>query len=215
MALDVSKGPKGDSAPNGGSKINLSKTSSTVNLAKGAATIVVNLNWDQDAGKIVKKGLFGNKVSGGIDLDLGCLYELKDGSKGAVQALGNSFGNYNQPPYVNLDKDDRTGSSTDGENLFINGTQIDKIERILVYTFIYSGIPSWDKANGVITIKHTGPDIVINMDEHDPNKTMCALAMITNDKGTFRIDRLIKYYDRHQSMDKAYNWGLRWVAGRK
>lgn len=219
MALDVSKKPKAgasDPKQDKTSKINLSKTSSTVNLAKGATKIVVNLNWDQDAGKVVKKGLFGGtKVSGGIDLDLGCLFELKDGSKGAVQALGDAFGNFNKAPYVNLDKDDRTGSSTDGENLFINGSQIDKMKRILVYTFIYSGTPSWDQAKGVVTIRHSGSDIIINMDEHDKSKTMCALAMITNENGTFKIQRLVNYYSGHEAMDKAYNWGMRWVAGSK
>lgn len=218
MALDVSKKPKVGSEQKGDkmSKISLSKTSSTVNLAKGAGKIIVNLNWDQNAGKVVKKSFFGGtKVSGGIDLDLGCLFELKDGSKGAVQALGNAFGNFNQAPYVNLDKDDRTGSSTDGENLFINGSQIEKMKRILVYTFIYEGIPSWDQANGVITIKNAGPDIIISLDEHDKSKTMCALAMISNDNGTFKIQRLVEYFSGHRLMDQAYNWGLNWVAGSK
>ena len=33
-------------------------------------------------------------VSKGIDLDLGCLYELADGRKGVIQALGNAFGRW-------------------------------------------------------------------------------------------------------------------------
>src|SRR5690606_40105293 len=60
---------------------------------------------------------------GGVDLDLGCLYELADGSKGVIQALGNSFGALNTPPYIHLDGDDRTGSSTGGENMHINRSE--------------------------------------------------------------------------------------------
>ena len=35
-----------------------------------------------------------------VDLDLGGMYELMDGSKGMAQALGNSFGSLQSAPYV-------------------------------------------------------------------------------------------------------------------
>ena len=58
---------------------------------------------------------------GNIDLDLGCLWELTTGHKGVVQALGNAFGDLDGPPFVKLDKDDRSGAATDGENLLVSG----------------------------------------------------------------------------------------------
>ena len=90
----------------------------------------------------------------GIDLDLGCLFELKDGRKGVVQALGNAFGSLNQPPYIALDGDDRTGAVTTGENLRIDGNQIALFKRILVYTFIYEGVANWQQADATVTIKY-------------------------------------------------------------
>ena len=85
-----------------GQKVNLTKKTSS-----GLGEILVNLNWN--AGKKgILSGLLG---SSGIDLDLGCLYELKDGRKGSVQALGNSFGSLQYPPFVALDGDDRTGAA--------------------------------------------------------------------------------------------------------
>ena len=36
------------------------------------------------------------------------------------------------------------------------------------------------EADGVVTIKGGGPDIVVRMDEHGSRKGMCAIAMITN-----------------------------------
>ena len=94
-----------------GQKISLEKKS-----PEGLGEILINLNWNSQP---VKQGFFGG--SSGIDLDLGCLYELKDGRKGVVQALGNAFGSLNQPPYISLDGDDRTGAVKTGENLRING----------------------------------------------------------------------------------------------
>jgi len=65
-----------------------------------------------------------------INLDLGCLWELADGSKGLVQALGNAFGSLQTPPYGLLDGDDRSGAATGGKNLLVNLDQLRQIRRI-------------------------------------------------------------------------------------
>lgn len=79
----------------------LSKAAPSVSLTKSGerqGAMRVNLNWSTGATPQPKKAGFFAKLaaaaggSNGIDLDLGCLYELADGSKGVVQALGNSFG---------------------------------------------------------------------------------------------------------------------------
>src|SRR3546814_5195797 len=70
--------------------------------------IVLNLNWTQGT---QKKGFFGGG-SGNIDLDLGVLFEMQDGYKGVIQALGRSFGDFNQEPWISLSGDDRTGAVT-------------------------------------------------------------------------------------------------------
>ena len=192
-----------------GQKVNLSKTSSA-----SIGNIMVNLNWNPTAE--TKKGLFGIFGSKSIDLDLGCLFELKDGSKGAVQALGDSFGSLLQAPYIELDGDDRTGASKAGENLTINGDKISEIKRILLYTFIYGGTPNWATTDGIVTIKQPNENIIIRMDEHGKNKIMCALALFENvNNETFSVERLVKYFSSHEEMDKAFNWKIKWVAGKK
>lgn len=197
-------------------KIELKKKGDSINLKKsssGLGEVLINLNWNQRQKQ--GGGLFSRK--GGVDLDLACLYELKNGSKGVVQALGNAFGSLQQPPYVMLDGDDRTGSVTSGENLRINGSKVAEIERILIFSFIYKGVTHWSEADGVVTITQSGgPEIIVNLDEHNNRKGMCAIALIRNvGNETFSIERLVQYYSGHQEMDKAYGWGLRWVAGSK
>jgi tellurite resistance protein TerA len=195
-------------------KIELKKKGDSINLKKSAAglgEVLINLNWNQRQGG----GLFSRK--GGVDLDLACLYELKDGRKGVVQALGNAFGNLQQPPYVMLDGDDRTGSMKSGENLRINGSKVADIKRVLIFAFIYQGVTHWSEADGVVTIHQgDGPDIIVNLDEHNNRKGMCAVALIQNvGDETFSIERLVQYFSGHREMDQAYGWGLRWVAGSK
>ena len=189
-----------------GQKVNLEKTTSVI------GEILINLNWHQG----IKKGFLFSKSSS-IDLDLGCLFELTDGVKGCVQALGNSFGNLNYPPYISLDGDDRTGAVEGGENLRVNGAKISEIKRVLIYTFIYEGAANWQEADGVVTVKcPNSRDIIVKMDEYSSRQTMCAIAMLENvNNETFSVEKLVKFFDGHVDMDRYYNWGLRWVHGSK
>ena len=200
-------------------KIELTKKGQSINLQKQSASlgeIVVNLNWNQQqsSGGLLSN-IFGKNK--GIDLDLGCLFELTDGSKGCVQALGNAFGSLHELPYIQLDGDDRTGVVSGGENLRINGNQIAQIKRIVVYTFIYKGAANWSQADGVVTMTYPGGnDIVVRLDETGSNLGMCAIAMIENiNNETFRVQRLVEYFKSHVELDRAYDWGMQWRAGSK
>ncbi len=191
-----------------GQKVNLTKKSSS-----GLGEILVNLNWNTG-----KKGFLSSLLgSSGIDLDLGCLYEMKDGRKGAVQALGNAFGSLQYPPFISLDGDDRTGAAAAGENLRINGNKIAEIKRILVYTFIYEGIANWKQADAVVTIKYPGAeDIIVRMDEFNSRDIMCGLVLFENrDDETFSVEKIIRFFPGHQELDKAFGWGMNWKPGRK
>jgi tellurite resistance protein TerA len=196
-------------------KIELRKKGEVINLQKNSGSlgeILVNLNWNR---KKSGGGLF--KAASSVDLDLGCLYELKDGTKGGVQALGNAFGDLNRPPFMALDGDDRTGALAGGENLRINGARVADIERIVIFAFIYEGVANWSQADGVVTIKQSGgPDIEVRMDEYNNSKGLCAIAMIKNvNDQTFSIERLVQFFGDQQELDVAYHWGLRWAKGRK
>lgn len=201
-------------------KVTLEKRGQSVSLEKkndrGFGEIVFNLNWNQRPEK--KGGLLGGLFGGkqGIDLDLGCLWELEDGWKGVIQALGNAWGDYHQEPYIRHAGDDRTGAIAHGEDIRINGDQISKIKRILVYAFIYDGVPNWAAADGVATVKIPGqPDIEVRLDNPASGQGMCAIALIENDKGKLKVTKEERYFRGHEDMDKAYRWGLRWVAGSK
>lgn len=204
-------------APSAG-PVSLTKGSPTVSLSKstGASGMMrVNLNWDARPPGQVSGGFFRG-VQPGIDLDLGCLYELIDGTKGCVQALGNSFrdkapGN----PIIRLDGDDRSGTNTAGENLFIDLNRLAEIKRVAVFALIYEGVPNWAAANGVVTLFPVGaPTITVRLDE--PGSTrMCAIAMLENHGGQLVIHRMVHHFAGHKPMDEHYGWGLQWQPGRK
>lgn len=211
--------PKPAAPPVSLSKITLEKKGQSISLEKkaGFGEIVVNLNWSRSAGG--QKGLLGGLFGGGrgeVDLDLGCLFELTDGTKGAVQALGNSFGSLQSPPYIQLMGDDRTGDSTSGEFLHINGGHWDRIRRVLIYAYIYQGAPNWAAANGIVTLETPGqPTLEVRLDSHRPNCGMCAIALLENVGGNIRVSKQVEYFNGHRNMDQDYGWGLRWAAGSK
>jgi len=193
--------------------INLKKSgdSHTIDLSKKTGEILVNLNWKT---VIEKKGFLGMLSKEKIDLDLGCMYRLKNGKKNVVQALGNCFGSAHSEPYIVLDKDDRSGQSSDGENLRFMKPEL--LDYIVVFAFIYEGAPNWAAANGVVTIKQQGsPDLLIQMDNPDNRKIMCGLVTIENKNGQLVITKQEQYFPGHKELDKAFGFGFNWVAGSK
>ncbi len=199
-------------------KITLEKKGSSISLEKkgqGFEELVINLNWNQ--GGSGGKGFFGRLTGGGkIDLDLGCLFKLRDGRAGAVQALGDSFGSLQQPPYIQLMGDDRTGASAQGEFLHLNGRQWSQLEKVVVFAFIYEGAPNWAETDAVVTIQTPGqPTLEIRLDSHHRDHRMCALVMLENQGGNIKVTKLVEYFRDHRLLDQAYGFGLRWVAGSK
>ncbi|WP_010093294.1 TerD family protein [Burkholderia ubonensis] len=201
------------------SKVTLDKTRSSISLDKPAAgfgEIKVNLNWNRGSGSGggLLGGLFGKNSS--VDLDVGCLFELQDGYKGVVQALGNCFGDLNDEPYIQLMGDDRTGSVAGGEWLHINGKQWSEIKRILVFAFIYEGAPNWKATDGVVTVFVPGqPEIEVRLNEEGGRHGMCAIALLENVGGAVKVTRQVDFHRGHDDMDRAYGWGMRWRAGSK
>jgi tellurite resistance protein TerA len=225
VAIDYSKRPPkggGDGAGSGGvslSKITLTKSAPSVSLTKrgsGGGQLRVNLQWS--AGEQQSRGLFGRKRGNAIDLDLACLWEFSDGSKGVVQALGNAFqAPYQGAPIIRLDGDDRSGSAVGGENMFIDLSRVDEIRRILVFAFIYEGVPNWASADGVVTLfPASGPEIEVRLDEPDPTSPTCVIAMLENKGGDLVVRREVRYIRGGQAdVDAAYGWGMEWARGRK
>lgn len=195
------------------SKVTLDKTRSSISLEKTAAgfgEIRVNLNWHRgSSGRFFKR-------STSVDLDVGCLYELQNGDKGVVQALGKSFGALNREPFIQLMGDDRTGSVEGGEWLHINGKKWSEIRRILIFAFIYEGAPNWKATDGVVTIFIPGqPEIEVRLNEEGGNLAMCAIALLENQGGAVKVSRRVDFHKGHRYLDQAYGWGMRWSAGSK
>lgn len=151
-----------------------------------------------------------------VDLDLGCLYELQDGTKGVVQPLGGFLGDVNAAPYVKLSGDDRFGSAS-GETIYVNLDHREHIKRLLVFAYIYDQTPAFDRTHAVVTLfPSNGPRIEIGLDERHPQARSCAVVMIENVKGEIVVHREVKFvYGFQAELDRLYGWGLQWGRGFK
>lgn len=211
------------------SKVTLEKRGDKVSLEKQSGKqfgrIHVNLNWARQ--EAPKPGFFGRFLGDAkdketaIDLDLGCLFQMADGRPGAVQALGNAWGNFDAPPFIRLDADDRTGDISSGENMYINGQYFDHIKRVLIYAFIYEGAPNWGVTKGIVTINIPDqPPVEVRLDQGH-SEMMCAIAMIENNGGQLQVTKIVEYFSgmgkisAHQQMDERFRFGLRWAEGSK
>ncbi|MFF6783287.1 TerD family protein [Streptomyces sp. NPDC012510] len=208
-------------------KVTLTKEAPTVSLAKQGGTsgaMRVNLNWE------VRKQFsgWGSKLGRAVamhadlDLDLCALFELSDGRKGVVQALGNAFGALHQPPFIHLDGDDRTGAVSSGENLTINLDHKQDLRRVLIFVTIYEGARSFADLHATVTLhpQHGAP-VDFSLDECTVPSTVCALALITNRGGDLIVQREARYLvpergvSPQRTVDHAYGWGMNWTPGRK
>ncbi|CAL9655112.1 hypothetical protein SUDANB105_06767 [Streptomyces sp. enrichment culture] len=219
--------PPPPAAPVRLTKVTLTKAAPTVSLTKQGGTsgaLRVNLNWE------VRKQFsgWGSKLGRAVamhsdlDLDLCALYELADGSKGVVQALGNAFGSLHHPPYIHLDGDDRTGAVATGENLTVNLDYKDAFRRILVFVTIYEGARSFADLHATVTLQpQHGAAVDFSLDECTVPSPVCALALITNTGGDLIVQREARYLipergvSPQRTVDHAYGWGMNWTPGRK
>jgi len=204
------------------SKVTLTKSAPSVSLTKqGSSTGIlrVNLNWNAKPGGSGGGGLF-KRAAPTLDLDLGCLYEFTDGTKGVVQALGNAFQASPRgvtDPVIRLDGDDRSGTNAEGENLLINLGYANQIKRVLVFALIYQGAANWAAADGVVTLHPaSGPQVEVRLDETRDGARICGIALLESKNGELSVRREVNYIDGSQSaLDRAYGWGMNWAPGRK
>ncbi|PKN72314.1 MAG: stress protein [Candidatus Cloacimonetes bacterium HGW-Cloacimonetes-3] len=203
-------------------RIVLSKESQT-----STSEIIINLNWTQE---VAKKGFFANLLnsSQGIDLDLGCFYELRSGEKMVIDGIqfahnqggprerATKQGCLTRAPWIWHSGDDRSGAG-DGENILVNPKGIKELKRIIVYCFIYDGVAKWMETNAVVTVKvPENPDIVVEMGKQNSTLKFCAIAEILLDAtDSITVKKLLTFHTGHAECDKAYGWGLQWHAGSK
>ncbi|MFD5562089.1 MULTISPECIES: TerD family protein [Kitasatospora] len=232
------KGDRSDSFDTGGQfKVTLTKSQPQHAITGSAATtgyLYINLHWSTrgaerpTVGRTLRR-FFDPRIlrplepatagsaPQSVDLDLACMYELADGSRGVVQPLGRLFGDLNKPPYIKLSGDDVSGASS-GETMHINLEKKDQFKRLLVFVYIYDDTPAFDRTQAVITIvPQSGPRIEIELDERAAAARSCAVVLIENDgEGKLSIRREVRYVHGFQSdLDRLYGFGMQWERGYK
>lgn len=212
MAIELKKG--GDTH-----RIDLTKrTGSNLN-----GEIIINLDWSKG-----KSGFLGMFKSA-IDLDLGCFYEMRDGTKMLIDGVQFSHGRggsrerqtrqgcYTQPPYIWHNGDDRGGGSQSGENISVNPAGVNDIKRIIVYTFIYDGAARWAETDAVVKVSVPGTESVeVKMGQQSSDKKFCAIAELDfNGDNSITVKKLVTFHNGHADCDRAYGWGFNYTAGSK
>lgn len=212
MAIELKKG--GDTH-----RIDLTKrTGSNLN-----GEIIINLDWSKG-----KKGLLSIFKSD-IDLDLGCFYEMRDGSKMLIDGLQFAHGRggrrdqqtrqgcYTMPPYIWHNGDDRGRSDQSGENISVNPKGVNDIKRMVIYTFIYDGVARWAETDAVVKVSVPGAETVeVKMGQQTSDKKFCAIAELTfNGDNSITVKKLVTFHNGHPDCDRAYGWGFTYGPGTK
>lgn len=185
-------------------KTQLTQENPSVNLAKTKdfGQIKVNLTWLQGPNKQP------------VDLDVAAFVRLKNGKNGGVEALSKFLGDYDKPPFMLLQKDLRDGGNKDGEWLFINGSQWQEIDEVLIYSFIYGGANNWQGLNATITLSVPDqPPITSTLVNGDERQEVAAIARLKNVDGDLHVERLNSFFPDRKSLAKHYGWNFEWTPG--
>lgn len=155
--------------------------------------------------------------SGGVDLDLGCLYELQNGKRGAIQGFGDNFGDLENTPFIHLTNDERSGDKEgEDEMIIVNGKQWDQIKRLVVYIYIYDGADSWASVRPQIQVRVPQEiPMVVSLGAKKQELSVCAVAGLENIRGGIKMTNYLEYFPGHLSLDRAFGFGLSWEDGRK
>lgn len=188
--------------------------------ADGFNKIHVGLAWNNI---IVEKssgfmGLIKKMTKQGVDLDLGCFFELNDGTRGILQPFGDLYGNFDALPYISLSGDNRTGEGEGhDEAISINGTQWSKIKRVLVYCYIYKGPNDWSQIKPHLDINLSDEENLLAIEPRlkTNDLSVCALASMKNIKDGLQIVTHGEYFVSQAAMDRAFGFGLKWEDGAK
>jgi len=204
--------------PGDSHKIDLSKKSDNV-----SKEMVINLNWNQ------KQNFWSKLTKSAVDLDLGCFYELTNGTISAIDGLQFSHGRggnrdmvtkqgcYTQKPWIWHTGDNRgVGGGAKGENILVNPAGWSDLKRIIVYCFIYEGIAKWAETDAVVTLKvPDNPDVVVEMGKLSESRKFCAIAEISFLSNTMTVRKLVTFHDSHSDCDRKYGFGLKYSPGTK
>lgn len=184
----------------------------------GFEFINVGVAWSN--AKIREAGLLGKIISTatnqGVDLDIGCLYEMADGARGAIQAFSDGkFGAIDQPPYMKLLRDDKKGNRRGfNEQISISAKHWDQIKRVLVYVYIYDGAPNWAALNPRVVLDVPGDDdLFVTLSTHNDKLPLCAVGGLENVRGGIKLTNYTEYFPGHAEMDRAFGFGLEWGDG--
>lgn len=194
--------------------------SAVLALANGGfESLQVTLSWNNVI--VESKGffarLFHRARKTGVDLDLGCLYELADGRRGSIQAFGGLYGALDGPPWIHHTGDERTGDRPGiDEALEIGGMNWEKVKRFLVYTYVYRGPTAWSQIKPEMRVLVPGQaPMIVTPAVARSDLPICALATVENLNGGVRLTNHSEYFSSQPAMDRAFGYGIAWEDGVK
>ncbi|PZO87907.1 MAG: Tellurium resistance protein TerA [Micavibrio aeruginosavorus] len=187
----------------------------------GLGNFQIAVAWDnirvKEETNIFKRFFKTQILQVGVDLDLGCLYKLKNGARGGLQAFGDVHGALEDEPYIRLSHDERTGDRKGpDEMIIVNGGHWDDIEQILIYTYIYEGARDWASVKPQIQVRVPGEQpMIVRLGTRKAKMSVCAVASLDNVRGGIKMTSLLEYFPGHLEMDRAFGYGLPWEDGKK
>ncbi len=176
------------------------------------SSIRFNLNWIE--------GSAGAPTS---DLDIGCLFVLADGRRGAVQSVDRldrsdggltSVPDSDGNPLIDLDCDDLYGSRRQGETLTVLRPRA--VSFMVLFVSIYRGSSDFRSVGATITVMNGSWKLgMTRLSAPPPGLNWCAVLTMGAHDGRTCLVSEERYFRSAYHADRHYGFGLLWRAGMK
>jgi len=122
---------------------------------------------------------------------------------------------------VQLDQDDRSGASSDGETVRVDLGQRERFRQLLFYVYVYEGAVDFRRLGAIATVTAPSGTFRIALDDSPGGATGCAIALATSGPKGLTVRREVRWFSGteqqsvQEAMDRAYGFGFPWVWGTK
>ena len=144
-----------------------------------------------------------------LELELGCFFELADGTRGVLQTWDNR-GLLDGLPFIRLNPSEMIGGRG-RQQMLINASQPDRFKGLTIFAFIPGGSPNWSAAGVALVTTCAGQiDVSTELTEGKNGNAIVAMLDMAFSGNAISLQHRALFAARHSDLDEQLGWDMQW-----
>lgn len=164
--------------------------------------LIIEMLWQSRIGGVHGRARY-------LELELGCFYEMVDGTRGLLQ-IWDGRGHIDRAPFIRLEGS-KMADGKGCQKLAIAGGHRAKIKRLQLYAFIPDGAANWAMASVAMTATlGDHPPVSMAIDKGQDGHAIVAMMTIDQTQQSVVATYQAQFAWRHPELDALLGWGMSW-----